>query len=113
MSDVWLLRAFRWAFATFLVVSSARTLLAGLAGEHDGPHGPHILIALATVEIAATFAFLVEPIERYACAALLAVFVVATGLSIMAGDVLPIRFCYYAATVLFIVLARPRAALKA
>jgi len=103
MSDVWLRRAFRWAFVAFLLVASGRTLLAGFVGEHEGPHGPHILIALSAAEIVAAFVFLIEPIERFACAALIAIFAIATGLSVMAGDLLPIRFAYYSATAIFIV----------
>jgi hypothetical protein len=103
MSDVWLRRAFRWVFVAFLLVSSAKTFLAGVTGEHEGPHGPIILIALSMAEILAAIAFLIEPLERIACAALIAIFAVAAGLSVMAGDVLPIRFVYYGATAIFLV----------
>jgi hypothetical protein len=109
----WQLRAFRWIFSAFLVFASVKVFLAGVAGVHEGPHGPRVLVILASAEIAAAIAFLIEPIELVALAALLAVFAAAAALSAITGDILPLRFVYYGATALFIVAARRRSALTA
>lgn len=107
MSEIWRLRTFRFVFVGFLLIQSTRTLISGIAGSHEGPHGPNILIALSLAEIIAATAFLVECIEGYACAGLLLIFAIAAVLAMMADDILPVRFVYYAATVLFIATARP------
>jgi hypothetical protein len=105
MSDLWLLRALRWSYVAFITAASVAALRSVVQGGGESHHGAHVL-ALAGVEALAAAAFLIEPIELIACSVLLLVYLAATALSVAAGDLLaPLRFCYFAATAIFIVLA--------
>ena len=104
MSAVWKLRLFRWIYVAFLVQASVSTALGGLHHAHENMHGSHVL---ALIEIVAALAFLIERVEGYAATALIAVFAIATVLSIASGE-WPLRFFYYAATALFIAASAGR-----
>jgi hypothetical protein len=105
MSPKWTLRALRYAYVAFIAAASAMALQAALAADAADPHSKHALV-LAGPELLAALAFLFEPVERIACAVLLLVFLAATAVSLLTGDLLgPLRFIYFAATAIFIVLA--------
>ena len=107
MSDRWTLRALRYAYVAFIAAASAATLRAALGGPGEGHLGAHAVLALAGPELLAALAFLIEPIELYACGVLLLVYLAATALSIAAGDYLaPLRFLYFAVTAIVIVMTR-------
>ena len=93
------LPAFRLVYVAFIVTASAATLSGAHAGQHGGLH----LAVLATIEILAALAFLFRRFEVVACAMLLAVFAIASVMSLVIGE-WSLRFLYYAATALFIVL---------
>jgi hypothetical protein len=96
ITDVWLLRGFRWIYIAFIAQATLKTLHG--AGEADVA----ALLALAGVELVAICAFLIEPVELVACAVLLAVYAIASGLTLMQGEA-PLRFFYYAVTAALIV----------
>lgn len=108
MSAVWQVRTFRWIYVAFILQASVNTALTGLHGAHEASHGPAVLLVLAGCEIVAALAFLVEPIERIACAGLLAVYATATVLSLHDGDIAVLRFAFYGAAALFVVATRAR-----
>lgn len=91
------LAAFRYVYVAFIVSASATTLLSGV-GAH---HAAHVAI-LAGVEIAAALGFLFRASEMAACFVLLAVYAIATAISLTMGE-WTLRFLYYAATAVFIV----------
>jgi len=104
------LAIFRLIFVAFIVfVSSEALLAAGTIAGHAHLASSHI-IALASAEIIAAVLLLWRRTERVASAALVLIFAIAAVLDTRAGDI-PVRYAYYAATVLFIVfLSRRRAA---
>jgi hypothetical protein len=104
MSPRLALRCLRWSYCAFIVAASWKTMQAALEGHGEGPHGPRHLLVLAAVEIIAALALLVEPIELFACAVLLLVYLVASVLSVIGGDWFAIlRFIYFGVTAAYIV----------
>lgn len=101
MNEIWSLRIFRWSYCAFIAWASAQVFLQG-AGAHE----PHARI-LAGVEIAAIAAFLIPRLEAAAGAVLLIVYAFASVITIAQGKP-PLRFIYYAATAIYIVLAHRR-----
>ena len=98
---------FRIVFVAFIVFASAMALSAAGSIAARAHLAPSHLIALASAEIAAAIGFLWRRTERPAAAALIAVFAIATILDARTGDI-PVRYAYYAATVLFIVFLSRR-----
>jgi len=98
----WTLILLRWSYVAFIVYASAHTAIA--AHTAHGPHGWPIAI-LALVEIVAALALLITPLERAACIVLLAVYAIATVLTVAEGEA-PLRFLYYATTALALVWGR-------
>ena len=106
MSGVWPLRALRWSFCAFIVFASAQTFAAVLAGDGE-PHqlGGHAALALSGAEILAALALLIARLAFAAALVLCAVFAIAAGLTLAAGEA-PLRFVYYAATAIVLGLAK-------
>ena len=107
-SGAWTLRAFRWSFAAFILSSSASTFVQA---RIEGGHAAEFVQVLAGTEIVAALAFLVEPVEKIACALLLLIFGTAATLSFVHGE-MPLRFVYFAATALYIVYAHRASLLR-
>jgi hypothetical protein len=101
MSEAWAPRALRWSYCAFIAWASAQVFIAG-AGQHE----PHAAV-LASVELTAVAAFVFPPLEAAAGAVLAAVYVVASVVTVMQGEA-PLRFVYYAATAIYIVVGQRR-----
>jgi hypothetical protein len=102
------LRGFRYVYVAYIVYASAKTLVFALGAMHGLPlmfHLPVFLMGLASLEIAAALLFLAERHEVTACAALLAIYAVASAITVAQGEV-PAHLVFYAATALFIVVSR-------
>jgi len=110
MSDVWALRALRWAYVAFIAAASGVAIAQGLRGVGEAAHSGHVVLALAIPELIAALLFLVEPLEVLSAAALVLIYLAAAALSLAGGDLLaPLRFLYFAATAIaVIVLHRAR-----
>lgn len=95
---------YRCVYVAFIVFASAKTLLEGWPAAHgvSPAHLSMFIRALAASEIAVAIAFLWPPAQLWAGAALIAIFVVATGIDLAHGGV-PARFAYYSATVAILV----------
>lgn len=100
MSEVWGLRGLRWSYCAFIAWASVQTFLNARTA-----HDVHALI-LSSVEVAAIVAFLFVPLEVAACAVLLAVYAIATALTLAEHGDMPLRFVYFAMTAVYIVSAR-------
>ena len=98
------LAAFRLIYVAFIVTAGIETLIYEKAPGLPTLAGIPALMLLASVEILAAILFLFRRSEWWACAALLAVYAVATAISAAFGD-WSLRFVYYGATALFIVMA--------
>jgi len=98
------LAMFRAIYVAFIVTASLATLLRERAPGHPAHAGFSHQIILASVEIVAALLFLFRRSEIWACAILLAVYVIATAISVTFGD-WSLRFLYYGATAAFIVIA--------
>jgi hypothetical protein len=104
MSSDLALRSFRWIYVGFICCTSAQTLLHGHRVHFTAAVSAPVIELLAATEIAAALLFLMETAELAACAVLACVYSVAAALSVSDGEV-PLRFLYYAATALYIVVA--------
>jgi hypothetical protein len=93
-NDPGALRIFRLIYVVFILSASAQTLIGA-------PHGDEHAVILAAVEIVAALLFLRRDCEIAACAVLLVIYAIATGLSAVYGD-WSLRFIYYGATAVFI-----------
>ena len=102
MSRTWALRALRWSYCAFIVYASALTFLQTWTGQ-GAHHGDPAILALSGVETAAALALAIEPLEVAALVALLAVYAVASAITVGEGEP-PLRFVFYAVTALYIVL---------
>ena len=98
------LAVFRAIYVAFIVTASLATLLREKAPGQPAHAGFSHLTILASVEIAAALLFLFRRSEIWACAILLAVYAIATAISVTLGD-WSLRFLYYGATAVFIVIA--------
>jgi hypothetical protein len=104
-SSRWLLRGLRWSYCVFIAAASIATAQSVLHGHVDDSHGPHWILALAITETIAIALLAIEPAELLGCAVLLAVFSIAGVVSLVSADWLAVlRFIYYAATAIYIVL---------
>ncbi len=98
------LAIFRAIYVAFIVTASLTAL------HHEKPPGLPVLagipalMLLAGIEILAAILFLFRRSELTACLVLLAVYAVATVISASFGD-WSLRFVYYGATAIFIVMA--------
>lgn len=104
MSDAWALRAFRWSYVAFIAWASVKAFVGAFTEHPPAELSPHSLAALAGIEVLAALLFCIEPLEAPACALLLAVYTVAAAVSIAHGEA-PLRFVYYAATAVYIIMA--------
>ncbi|HEY2050803.1 MAG TPA: hypothetical protein VGH03_15800 [Caulobacteraceae bacterium] len=98
----WSLRALRWSFCAYIAWSSLQTF-AGARTGHAALHAHALLLSGA--ELLAIAAFLFERSALPACVALVAIFAIAAVLTALAGQT-PLRFLYFAATAVHIVLAQ-------
>ena len=106
MSTAWPLRTLRWTYVAFIAAASAMAIRSAHAGAGEGHHPAGFVLFLAVPELIAAVALLVRPVERFACAVLVAVYVAAGVVSATSGDIVaPLRFLYYAATAIVIVAA--------
>ncbi|HLY56986.1 MAG TPA: hypothetical protein VKS60_15585 [Stellaceae bacterium] len=106
MSSAWPLRTLRWTYVAFIAGASAMAIRSAHAGTGEGHHSARFVLFLAVPELIAALSLLVRPVERIACAVLVAIYVVAGAVSAASGDIVaPLRFLYYAATAIFIVTA--------
>ena len=104
MSQTWALRVLRWSYIAFIAATSATTALQSRQQHHIG-------LVLAVPEFLAALAFLFDAAEIAAGAVLLIVFTAAAALSFVLGDYLgPLRFLYFAATAVFIVIVKKHTA---
>lgn len=94
---IWSLRGLRWSYGAFIAWSSLQTFLTARAGHDIVP------LVLSSVELVAIAAFLSRRLEFPACVVLTGVYVVAAVLTALAGQ-MPIRFAYYTATAICIVV---------
>ena len=105
MTPRWILRGLRWSYCVFITAASMATAESALQGHGEGSHGPNLIMALATTETVAALAFAIEPIQLFACGVLLAVYTIAGVVSVVSADWLAVlRFVFYAATAIYIVL---------
>jgi hypothetical protein len=99
---------FRLVFVAFLVAASVTTIIE--AREQAGHTGAGLQV-LGSAEVVAALLFTFRRTEVIGLAALLAIFAIAFGLAIFAGE-MPLRFVYYAATAVFILAVDRRIALQ-
>jgi ABC-type uncharacterized transport system permease subunit len=92
------LLAYRGVFLLFILVASAQTLIEGL--HQTGSDAFH-LVGLASAEIVGALLFLIRPSQKAGAVILLLVFAAAAALTAAQGGN-PLRFAYFAGTVLFI-----------
>ena len=104
MSMATALAVFRTIYVAFILTASLTTLIGLKAPVHHAHEAASHLAILAGVEIFAALLFLFRRSEIWACAILLAVYAVATAMSVAFGD-WSLRFVYYGATAVFIVIA--------
>ncbi|HEY8949162.1 MAG TPA: hypothetical protein VIM56_09795 [Rhizomicrobium sp.] len=97
MKPIWALNGLRWSYCAFIAWTTLQTLLAAREGGDV-----HALI-LSGVELAASAAFLLPSLEVIACAVLLAVYVIAAGLTVTVHHEVPLRFAYFAMTAICVV----------
>jgi len=103
---VWALRVLRWAYVAFIAAASLDAVRSSLTAAGKGGRSSHLVLFLAVPERLAARAFLFEPFEIAAGAVLLMVYLAAGVVSAASGDVLAVlRFVYYAATAVLIVVA--------
>jgi uncharacterized membrane protein YphA (DoxX/SURF4 family) len=93
------LRGLQWCFCAFIAWASVGTLLDAW------PERDLHAILLSGFELIAVVAFLFDRLAMPACAVLCMVFAVAAIITALAGHV-PLRFLYFAATAIYIVVAR-------
>jgi hypothetical protein len=91
--------AFRVIFVGFIVIASLQTLASAAGFTGQAPKG--LIVALASVEIAAALAFMMERWRMAATLVLVLVFATAMALSAIAGE-LALRFVYFASTALYL-----------
>lgn len=105
MTETTALYLYRCVYVAFIVFASAKTVVEGWPAAHGGGSvaqmGTFIRL-LAGAEIVAALAFLWLPAQLWAGGALIAIFVIATGVDLAHGGV-PARFAYYSATVAILV----------
>jgi hypothetical protein len=105
MSPRWMLRGLRWSYCIFITAASITTAESALGGQGEGSHGPQTILALASIEACAALALAIEPIELVACGVLLLVYTIASVVSVLSADwEAVLRFVFYAATAIYIVL---------
>jgi ABC-type uncharacterized transport system permease subunit len=92
------LLGYRCLFLLFILVASAQTLIEGL--HQTGIDAFH-LIVLASAEIVGALLFLIRPSQNLGAVVLLLVFAAAAAMTVAQGGN-PLRFVYFAGTVLFI-----------
>ena len=100
MTETAALYLYRCVYVAFIVFASAKTFVEGWPAAHGGGSAAHMgtfIRLLAATEIVAALAFLWLPAQLWAGAALIAIFVIATGVDLAHGGV-PARFAYYSAT---------------
>jgi len=105
MTETTALYLYRCVYVAFIVFASAKTFVEGWPAAHGGGGTVHmatLIRLLAGAEILAALAFLWLPAQLWAGAALIAIFVIATGVDLAHGGV-PARFAYYSATVAILV----------
>jgi hypothetical protein len=112
---VWALRFLRWAYGVFIAAASLDAVRSSLAATGEGARSSHLVLLLAIPELIAALTFMFAPFEIAAGAVLLLVYLAAGVISAASGDLLAVlRFVYYAATAILIVVAsraqRPSAA---
>ncbi len=95
----WPLRILRWSFCAYIAWASLQTFLEARAS--DDLHA----VLLSGVELLAVAAFLFERSAVLACAVLVAVFAIAATFTAIGGQ-MPLRFLYFAATAVYLVLAQ-------
>jgi hypothetical protein len=100
MSWIWTVRLLRWSYAAFIAQASASTFFSP---GHSG-HAGLVVRILAGSEFLAAALFASAIADRAACTVLLAVYAIATTLSV-ADAQWPLRFFYYAATALLVTQA--------
>jgi hypothetical protein len=106
MSQRWMLRGLRWSYCVFIAAASITTAESALGGQGEGSASPQIILALASIEAFAALALAIEPVELVACSALLLVYSIAGVVSALSADwEAVLRFVFYAATAIYIVLA--------
>lgn len=106
MKPIWALRSLRWSYVAFIAAASSVAVAAGAHGTGEGRHHASLVLALAIPECIAALAFLLERFEVAACAVLVAIYMIATGLSLEAGDFLAVlRFVFFGVSAVYIVQA--------
>ena len=99
---IWALRGLRWSYCAFIAWANTQILL-GFLGTHAGYDIP--ALALAGIQWIAILVFLFEKFEVTACIVLVCAYIAAAALATLTGEI-PLRYVYYAATAIYIVLAR-------
>jgi hypothetical protein len=95
------LLALRWAVAA---------VLGGQAVHLLASAPPPVLLALAAAEVAAALLFAIPATTRLGSWSLLLVLACATGLHLLSGESPPLPFLVYAAAIVVVTRATPRAA---
>jgi hypothetical protein len=97
------LRGLRWSYCAFIAAASISAAESALHGHKEGSQ---MILGLAVTETIAALAFAIEPVEVIACGVLILVYCVAGVVSAVSCDwVAILRFVFYAATAIYIVLA--------
>lgn len=109
MTPLQALYGFRVVYVVFIVYASLATLLTGWPAGHGSPSAgmARLITGLASAEILAALGFLWLPAQRWAGAALILIFAIATLIDLAHRGV-PLRFAYYAATVVLLVFLDAR-----